>query len=54
MKKIVANGWNHKCFRVALNLKPEVGKVDLDKYLHSGLNPSDEFPNLLMIHELFA
>ena len=51
-EKIVANGWNHKCFAVALNLKPEVGKVDLEKYSHSGLHPSDEFSNLLMSHEL--
>tara|TARA_X000000368_G_C23030476_1_gene712298 strand:+ start:266 stop:1672 length:1407 start_codon:yes stop_codon:yes gene_type:complete len=51
-EKIVANGWNHECFAVALNLKPEVGKVDLERYSHSGLHPSDEFSNLLMSHEL--
>ena len=51
-EKIVAKGWNDSCFAVALNLKPEVGKVDLKKYSHSGLHPSDDFSNLLMCHEL--
>ena len=51
-EKIVAKGWNHDCFAVALNLKPEVGKVELEKYSHSGLHPSDEFSKLLLNHEL--
>ena len=51
-EKIVAKGWNHSSFAVALNLKPEVGKVVLEKYSHSGLHPSDDFSNLLMCHEL--
>lgn len=51
-EKIVAKGWDHSCFAVALNHKPEVGKVDLEKYSHSGLHPSDEFADLLMYHEL--
>ena len=51
-EKVVAKGWNDSSFAVALNLKPEVGKVNLENYKHSSLHPNDEFLELLMSHEL--
>jgi len=49
---IVAKGWNDPSFAVALNEIPEVGKVELMHYDHSGEHPSKEFSDLLLHHQV--
>ena len=51
-KFCVAKGWNDPSFAVALNEIPEVGKVELIQYEHSGLHPSKAFAELLLHHEV--
>ena len=47
----VAKGWDDPLFAVAINEVPEVGKVELHHYSHSGKHPSKDFAKLLMYHD---
>jgi GMP synthase-like glutamine amidotransferase len=50
--RLVARGWHHPHFAVALNETAEVGHCELLHYDHPGPHPSPHFSELLVTHNL--